>query len=88
MEKGKMSKDQKSLWVALVAIIVFNVVIGMFLTGCNSPTVKGKKTEYRLEGYDKSLMLVEIDGCEYLYGPWGNGTVLTHKGNCKNHFER
>lgn len=30
------------------------------------------------------LNVVLIDSCEYLYGPWGNGSVLTHKGNCKN----
>ena len=29
------------------------------------------------------LKLVNIDSCEYLYGEWGNATVLTHKGNCK-----
>jgi hypothetical protein len=28
--------------------------------------------------------IVVIDSCEYLYGPWGNATILTHKGNCKN----
>lgn len=32
------------------------------------------------------LEIVVIDSCEYLYGPWGNGTVLCHKGNCKNHI--
>lgn len=31
------------------------------------------------------LTVVVIDSCEYLYGPWGNASVLTHKGNCKNH---
>lgn len=31
------------------------------------------------------LSVVVIDSCEYLYGPWGNASVLTHKGNCKNH---
>lgn len=30
------------------------------------------------------LTVVTVDGCEYLYGPWGNATVFTHKGNCKN----
>jgi hypothetical protein len=32
------------------------------------------------------LDVVIVDGCEYLYGPWGNATVFTHKGNCKNHI--
>ena len=31
--------------------------------------------------YDKEKR--EIDSCEYLYGPWGNATILTHKGNCR-----
>ena len=30
------------------------------------------------------LTVVVIDSCEYLYGPWGNASILTHKGNCKN----
>lgn len=30
------------------------------------------------------LTVVMIDDCEYLYGPWGNASVLTHKGNCNN----
>lgn len=34
------------------------------------------------------LTVVVIDSCEYLYGPWGNGTVLCHKGNCKNHIHK
>lgn len=35
------------------------------------------------------LQVVKVDSCEYLYGAWGNATVLTHKGNCKNkiHYE-
>lgn len=33
---------------------------------------------------DGVMNVVIIDECEYLYGPWGNGNVLTHKGNCKN----
>lgn len=31
-----------------------------------------------------NLNIVLIDSCEYIYGPWGNATVLTHKGNCIN----
>lgn len=30
------------------------------------------------------LTVVVVDSCEYLYGPWGNATIFTHKGNCKN----
>ena len=28
------------------------------------------------------MEILTIDSCEYLYGGWGNATVLTHKGNC------
>ena len=31
------------------------------------------------------IEILTIDGCEYLYCPNGSATVLTHKGNCKNH---
>lgn len=34
------------------------------------------------------LFIVEVDSCEYLFGNWGNATVLTHKGNCKFCLER
>lgn len=53
------------------------------LTGCNSGNVETHQTEYKLNDMNP-LKLVVIDSCEYLYGPWGNATVLTHKGNCKN----
>ncbi len=50
------------------------------------PTVRLKKTDYTVETTlgTRTLELMEIEGCEYLYGSWGNATVLTHKGNCKN----
>jgi hypothetical protein len=32
--------------------------------------------------FDKALVL-EIDSCEYLYIPSGNGSWGAHKGNCK-----
>lgn len=42
--------------------------------------------EIKVEFSSIPLNVVLIDSCEYLYGPWGNGTVLCHKGNCKNHI--
>lgn len=30
------------------------------------------------------LQIIELNGCQYFYGPWGNATVLTHKGDCNN----
>lgn len=64
--------------------IISILIIFLVLTGCESRNVESKSTEYRINGLG-SLQLVTIDGCEYLYGPWGNATVLTHKGNCINH---
>lgn len=32
--------------------------------------------------------IVNIDGCEYIYIPQGNATVMSHKGNCSNVIHR
>lgn len=40
---------------------------------------------HEINSYHRRVQTVIVDSCEYLYGPWGNATVLTHKGNCKNH---
>ena len=57
----------------------------LVLTGCKDVNVETKPTEYIVASSFGALQLVTIDGCEYLYGPWGQATVLTHKGNCINH---
>ena len=64
--------------------IISILIIFLVLTGCESRNVEIKSTEYKIKQHT-SLELVTIDGCEYLYGPWGDATVLTHKGNCVNH---
>jgi hypothetical protein len=65
---------KKLLTISLLTII-----------GCTGPSnVEKKKTTYIVRDNENTLELVIIDNCEYLYGPWGNATVLTHKGNCKN----
>jgi hypothetical protein len=51
--------------------------------GCDdSNNVKRQRAVIKIEGMD--LQILKIDSCEYLYGPWGNATVLTHKGDCSN----
>lgn len=40
-------------------------------------------TKYKINRMNSALEVLTIDSCEYLYGEWGNATVLTHKGNCK-----
>jgi hypothetical protein len=61
--------------------IVLLGIIGLF--GCNESNVKTKQTEFYIKDYDP-LKIVEIDSCQYLFGDWGNATILTHKGNCDN----
>jgi hypothetical protein len=67
--------------LVMLAIIVFASIV----TGCGTTNVESKSTQYILKRGYQSLEIVTVDGCEYLYGDWGNATVLTHKGNCINH---
>ena len=62
-------------------LMLIALAIGMM--GCDESNVPSQKTEYMINTYGK-VEIVVIDSCEYLYGPWGNATVLTHKGNCSN----
>lgn len=55
----------------------------LFLLSCGKE--KNNKQSFRIQESESHLQVIIIDSCEYLYGPWGNATVLTHKGNCKNH---
>jgi hypothetical protein len=64
---------------------IISILIILVLTGCGTTNVESKSTQYILKRGYQSLEIVNIDGCEYLYGDWGNATVLTHKGNCRNH---
>lgn len=68
---------------AIISILA--IAIALILIGCEARNVDTKQTHYVVESGYRPLKVVVIDGCEYLYGPWGNATVLTHKGNCPNH---
>ena len=61
------------------------ILISLFFIGCTSQNVEKKTTNYVVVDNLNPLQLVIIDSCEYLFGAWGDATVLTHKGNCKNH---
>lgn len=65
--------------------IISILIIFLVLTGCKSSNVETKSTEYIIKSGYSPVEVVVIDGCEYLYGPWSNAAVLTHKGNCINH---
>lgn len=63
--------------------------IGVLLTSCNKEvdtpeSIEIKQRGYDVTGYITPLRVVVIDNCEYLFGDWGNSTVLTHKGDCNN----
>lgn len=82
----KMWKTQKRFFLELkkykMKKLLFFIVICLY--SCSDPNVKRNPKVY-IENEWGNLEIVVVDSCEYLYGPWGNATVLTHKGNCKNH---
>lgn len=45
--------------------------------------VKKEETDWVVFGNYSKVQIIEIDSCQYIFGDWGNATVLTHKGNCK-----
>jgi hypothetical protein len=62
------------------------LLFGFFtLFGCNEPNVNRKDTDLVVFYGASSIEVITIDSCQYLLGDWGSATVLTHKGNCKNH---
>ncbi len=62
------------------------ILIAMLLISCSQSNVETKPTTYRVGDNEPPVQVVTIDNCQYLYGPWGNATVLTHKGNCNNEY--
>jgi hypothetical protein len=58
-------------------------LIFLFLFSCSNSNKKSRE-KIKMKDSETLLEIVIIDNCEYLYGAWGNATVLTHKGNCKN----
>jgi hypothetical protein len=64
---------------------LFLISTSILLFGCSESTVQKRKTGYHVFDGANPLEIIEIDSCQYFLGDWGYGTVLTHKGNCKNH---
>ena len=60
------------------------VIFIILLSSCYQPNVDKVPTKFDIKRGNSPLEVVEIDGCQYLFGEWGNATVLTHKGNCIN----
>lgn len=70
-------------------LLISALLLTILSCGCREVNTPRKDTGVKLlgEGFDP-LTIVELDSCEYLFGDWGNRTVLTHKGNCKFCLER
>jgi hypothetical protein len=64
-------------------LIKISLII-LILSSCEKVNVQVKETKYKVNEQN-NLKEIIIDSCQYLYGDWGQATVLTHKGNCKNH---
>lgn len=56
----------------------------ILLSSCYQPNVDKAPTKFVIKQGYSALEIVEIDGCQYLYGDWGGAIVFTHKGNCSN----
>lgn len=64
-------------------LLLICIVLAMY--SCAEPNVPSQETNYVISVSEKrELEIIVVDNCEYLYGSWGPGSVLTHKGNCKN----
>jgi len=57
-------------------------------TSCTDSNVETKATNIQVGSYSTPIRIIVVDGCEYLWGDWGNATVLTHKGNCSNSIHK
>jgi len=68
-------------------LLIATLLIGM-MGSCTEPTVGITRTNYVISGLNSPLKIVDIDSCQYLFGEWGNATVLTHKGNCSNSIHK
>jgi hypothetical protein len=55
--------------------------IALLLSSCNT-TVDVKRTEDTYMG--NPVMIIEYEGCEYVWFSHGSGSWGSHKGNCKN----
>jgi hypothetical protein len=84
MNKENLTPTERVIAIALFTIVFLALLSGLVSCKSPEPNVPKTKTTYQIASDLAILEIVIIDSCEYLYGPWGNATVLTHKGNCKN----
>ena len=67
---------------------LFIVLTLLTLTSCTDSNVETKTTTIQVGDYINPMRIIVIDSCQYLWGDWGNATVLTHKGNCNNSIHK
>jgi hypothetical protein len=82
---NNFTRNEKLKLKLAILYIITAVCMLFVLSSCTTPNVEIKGTEYVVDQRYRALKVVTIDGCEYLWGDWVSATVLTHKGNCRNH---
>ena len=65
-------------------LLISALLLTILSCGCREVNTPRKDTGFVVREEKDPLIIVEVDSCEYLFGDWGNATVLTHKGNCNN----
>ena len=63
---------------------LFIAAMLLTLASCYESNVKKEDTGYVIKAGAGPIKIVNVDGCQYLFGDWSHATVLTHKGNCNN----
>lgn len=59
-----------------------------FAASCSQGNIEPSTSIGYRNDLQSEITVIEIDSCEYLFATCGSdsrGSVLTHKGNCKNH---
>jgi hypothetical protein len=69
-------------------LLISALLLTILFCGCQEVNTPRKDTGFVVRKDKDPLIIVEVDSCEYLFGDWGDATVLTHKGNCKFCLER
>jgi len=69
-------------------ILISALLLTILSCGCHEVNTPRKDTGFVVRKDCSPLMVLEVDSCQYLFGDWGRGSVLTHKGNCKFCLER
>lgn len=61
--------------------LLYTMLVAVFFVGCVNNDVPKKQIK-EVIGFS-NVEVIEIDNCEYIYIPSGNGSWGSHKGNCK-----